>query len=168
MDQGKTADYAALAACVKELWEERMPLNAFLGLKLVSFDTRSASLTFEWKDVLAGNPAYKSLHGGIIAAVLDATAGVACWMANIQRYEGYPLEEALSICGRAEGGTIDLRVDYVAPGRGKYFVAKAEIVRFGRRVIVARMELANDAKELIAIGTGTFFVGRKKPKSESA
>jgi acyl-coenzyme A thioesterase PaaI-like protein len=138
-----------------------MPFNAFLGIKVVSFDTRSASLTFEWKEILVGNPASKSLHGGIIAAVLDVAAGVTCWMANIERYEGYPLKEALSICREAEGGTIDLRVDYIAPGRGKYFTAKAEIVRFGERVIVVRMELVNDAKELIALGTGTFFIGRK-------
>lgn len=167
MEQGKTADYATLAACVKELWEERMPFNAFLGIKVVSFDKRSASIGFEWKDVLVGNPGHKSLHGGIIAAVLDMTGGVACWMANIERYEGYPLKEALAICSRAEGGTIDLRVDYIAPGRGKYFTAKADIVRFGQRVIVARMELTNDSKELIAIGTGTFFIARKKAKSDS-
>ncbi len=168
MNKGRTADYATLAACVKELWEEKMPFNAFLGIKVVSFDTHSTSLMFEWKDILVGNPAFKSLHGGIIAAVLDMTGGVACWMANIERYEGYPLEEALSVCGRAEGATIDLRVDYIAPGRGKYFIAKADIVRFGQRVIVARMELTNDTKQLIAIGTGTFFVVRKKSRPEDA
>ena len=41
-------------------------------------------------------------------------------------------------------GTIDLRVDYLRPGRGKYFVAAGRVVRLGGRIAVAHMELVND------------------------
>ena len=56
-------------------------------------------------------------------------------------------------------GTIDLRVDYLRPGRGKFFRATSSIMRAGNRVAVTRMELHNDKDLLIAVGTGTYIVG---------
>jgi uncharacterized protein (TIGR00369 family) len=56
-------------------------------------------------------------------------------------------------------GTIDLRVDYLRPGRGKHFIATARIVRRGKRIAVVHMELHNDEGELIATGGGAYAVG---------
>jgi transcription-repair coupling factor (superfamily II helicase) len=54
---------------------------------------------------------------------------------------------------------IDLRVDYLIPGKGNYFIAKGKILRLGNKVAVSRMELVNDKNDLIALGTGTYNVG---------
>ena len=56
-------------------------------------------------------------------------------------------------------GTIDLRVDYLRPGRGEWFAARGRIMRAGRKVAVARMEMNNNAEKLIAVGTGTYMIG---------
>jgi len=56
-------------------------------------------------------------------------------------------------------GTIDLRVDYLRPGLGKFFTSSGNIMRTGNRVSVVRMELQNDQEQLIAVGTGTYIVG---------
>ncbi|MFM5687316.1 thioesterase family protein, partial [Aeromonas caviae] len=56
-------------------------------------------------------------------------------------------------------GTIDLRVDYLRPGRGNEFIATAHIIRAGSKVAVARMELHNEEGTHIAFGTGTYLVG---------
>ncbi len=56
-------------------------------------------------------------------------------------------------------GTIDLRIDYMRPGRGKFFRANSTIMRAGNKVAVTRMELHNDEDVLIAVGTGTYIVG---------
>jgi uncharacterized protein (TIGR00369 family) len=56
-------------------------------------------------------------------------------------------------------GTIDLRVDYLRPGRGDDFLATSEIMRSGNKVAVARMELYNNRDMLIAVGTGTYLIG---------
>ena len=64
------------------------------------------------------------------------------------------LMERLSRCG-----TIDLRVDFLRPGRGKTFIASATIIRSGNKVAVARMELHNEEGTHIAFGTGTYLVG---------
>ena len=66
----------------------------------------------------------------------------------------FPLKERFSRLG-----TIDLRVDYLRPGRGNEFVATAHIIRAGSKVTVARMELHNEEGTHIAFGTGTYLVG---------
>jgi len=54
--------------------------------------------------------------------------------------------------------TIDLRVDFLRPGLGKWFVATAYTLRTGNRVAVTRIELHNDRNDLIAVGTGSYVV----------
>jgi uncharacterized protein (TIGR00369 family) len=56
-------------------------------------------------------------------------------------------------------GTIDLRVDYLRPGRGKHFIATGRVVRLGNRIAVTHMELVNDEGELIATGGAAYVVG---------
>ncbi|MCP4323943.1 MAG: thioesterase family protein, partial [Alteromonadales bacterium] len=55
--------------------------------------------------------------------------------------------------------TIDLRTDFLRPGRGKQFIVTARIIRSGSKVAVARMEMHNEEGEHIAFGTGTYMVG---------
>jgi hypothetical protein len=50
-------------------------------------------------------------------------------------------------------GTIDLRIDYLRPGRGQHSVATGRVGRLGGRVAVAHMELVNDTDEQIAAGS---------------
>ncbi|HAV87176.1 MAG TPA: thioesterase family protein, partial [Pseudomonas sp.] len=56
-------------------------------------------------------------------------------------------------------GTIDLRIDYLRPGRGQRFSATATLLRSGNKVAVVRSELHNEAGVLIAVGTGTYLCG---------
>jgi uncharacterized protein (TIGR00369 family) len=55
--------------------------------------------------------------------------------------------------------TIDLRTDFLRPGRGEKFIATAKIIRSGSKVVVARMEMHNEKGDHIAFGTGTYMVG---------
>ena len=55
-------------------------------------------------------------------------------------------------------GTIDLRVDYLRPKLGEYFVATGSTLRAGNKLSVTRMELHNDEGLLIAVGTGSPFI----------
>ena len=59
-------------------------------------------------------------------------------------------------------GTIDLRTDYLLPGRGAVFTATGQVERAGRRVTVCRMEMFNEDKECIALGTGSYLWSDKK------
>ena len=55
--------------------------------------------------------------------------------------------------------TIDIRTDYLRPGRGERFIATARVIRAGNKVAVCRMELHNEQGMHIALGTGTYLVG---------
>ncbi len=58
----------------------------------------------------------------------------------------------------AKIGTIDMRIDYLRPGIGDHFIATGYVLRTGNKVAVTRMELHNDAGQLIAVGTGAYVV----------
>ena len=55
--------------------------------------------------------------------------------------------------------TIDMRVDYMRPGKGDHFFSTGTVMRTGRKVAVTRMELRNQDDLLIAVGTGAYIVG---------
>lgn len=147
-------DAEAGDALLRKVFEENVPFNRVLGLKVESLDADAPKLRFDMRPDLIGNPRKQILHGGVISAVLDVAAGFAIHLAVIrQQTEEQRDKHFPSI------GTIDLRVDYLRPGRGHYFVATGRVVRLGNRVAVAHMELVNDAGELIATGGAAYMVG---------
>jgi uncharacterized protein (TIGR00369 family) len=146
----KKTDYVAL---VSNIIENHIPFNKVLGLRLESMDPKAPKLAFDMRPELVGNSRRGILHGGVISAVLDATGGFAIMLALAK--EPKPGEK-LSF---PNIGTIDLRVDYLRPGRGKHFVSTAKVVRLGNRIAVTHMELANDEGELISTGAAAYVVG---------
>ena len=142
----------ALQALMRKVMEEHIAFNKYLGLKVESFDPDTPKLRFEMRPELVGNPLRQILHGGVISAVLDVAGGFAIMLALAADMTGIPTSFP-------NMGTIDLRVDYLRPGRGKHFVATARIVRKGSRIAVVHMELHNDEGELIATGGGAYVVG---------
>ena len=146
----KKADYVAL---VSNIIENHIPFNKVLGLRLESMDVKAPKLAFDMRPELVGNSRRGILHGGVISAVLDATGGFAIMLALAK--EPKPGEK-LSFPNM---GTIDLRVDYLRPGRGKHFVSSAKVVRLGNRIAVTHMELVNDDGELISTGAAAYVVG---------
>ena len=142
----------ALQALMRKVMEEHIAFNKLLGLKVESFDAAAPKLRFDMRPELVGNPARQILHGGVISATLDVAGGFAIMLSLAAEMTGIPTSFP-------NMGTIDLRVDYLRPGRGKYFVATARIVRKGKRIAVTHMELHNDEGELIATGGAAYVVG---------
>jgi uncharacterized protein (TIGR00369 family) len=149
---------AQLAHQLQNIFEEHVPFNKFLGVKISSLDPKHPKLRFDMRPELIGNPRRQILHGGVISSVLDVMAGVVIHVALFEQ-QG---TQAMAADGRPEFpniGTIDLRVDYLRPGRGAYFIASGEVVRMGKRIAVAHMQLENDTGELIATGSAAYVVG---------
>jgi len=154
---GKAGKEKELLTFLKELYENDLPFNRLIGLKIKSISLEKVKTQFTMHTDLIGNPVQKTLHGGVISSVLDATGGLVASAGIIQRMNAEPAETVLEQFSRV--GTIDLRVDYLRPGRGKAFTAEANIMRSGRKVAVTRMALNNEEERLIAVGTGTYLVG---------
>ena len=142
----------AVQAVLKRVMEHHIPFNKHLGLKVESFEPGAPKLGFDMRPELVGNPMRQILHGGVISAVLDVAGGFAIMLSLASDAE-------VTVAKFPNMGTIDLRVDYLRPGRGKHFTATARIVRKGSRIAVTHMELANDAGELIATGGAAYVVG---------
>lgn len=134
-----------------------LPFNRLLGLKVSHLKSDGAGLKFTMKDDLIGNPVHGILHGGVISAVLDATGGMTATASAVERMQGLSSGEIEDWIARI--GTIDMRVDYLRPGRGLAFTSTGTIMRTGRKVAVTRMELLNQDNLLIAVGTGAYIVG---------
>ena len=132
-------------------------INGFLGFTDESPDFDHARLKFSMKENLIGNIRYRTLHGGVISSILDITGGHTVFLKQFSEIKGLPIEKQVKRITQI--GTIDLRVDYLMPGRGEFFVSTGYLLRRGKKVAVVRMELHNDQQELIAAGTGSYTSG---------
>lgn len=135
----------------------KIPFNQLLGLEIEEISDEHARLSFRMRDDLVGNYTRNILHGGVISATLDVTAGLMAFLGVAKRIRSGSLAEKMERFSRL--GTIDMRVDYLRPGAGAYFVATARVIRSGNRIAVIFAELHNDSDELIASATCTYLVG---------
>jgi uncharacterized protein (TIGR00369 family) len=146
-----------LLLVLQGVYEEKLPFNRVLGFRVVRLTDSAVRVGVSMRPDLIGNFVAGTLHGGVISAVLDATGGL---MASVSVLKRLQEETPAAIEGAlARVGTIDLRVDFLRPGKGERFTADAVLMRAGNKVAVTRMEFHNDKKVLIAVGTGTYLVG---------
>jgi uncharacterized protein (TIGR00369 family) len=148
-------DEALVQAAIIDVFERRITFNQTLGFKVIEF-AKEPKVRFDMRDELVGHFAYGRLHGGVISATLDATAGFAimCHMAYT-----HPSDTPDQVLARfSKLGTIDLRIDYLRPGLGEYFIASAIVTRLGGRIGSTQMSLHSSSGELIATGAGSFIV----------
>ena len=146
-----------LLQLLKEITEEKIPFNKLIGMKIETLDLDKIGIRFEMHPELVGNFTRGNLHGGVISSVLDVTGGMVAWIGIMKKMEGQSFDEISERFNKI--GTIDIRVDYLRPGLGEYFIATGSTLRTGNKVSVSRMELHNDKGILIAVGTGTYVVG---------
>ena len=138
---------------VRTLFETEIPFNRVLGLEIVSLEEGRALFRMPFRPDLIGDPARPALHGGTLSALAD-TAGGAAAFTVVQP------GDTLS--------TLDLRIDYLRPGRPDDVYAEATIVRRGNRIGVARVVLRQSPRpgkdeefSVIAEATGVYSVVRR-------
>ncbi len=133
------------------------PFHELIGMKVEPTEDDSVRITFPMRDDLCGHPGLGILYGGVVACVIDIIGGAVVTWHRIKDIRDHPLEEQLKRMSVIR--TIDLRIDYLRPGKGRMFTVTGSILRDGKKVVVVRMELKNEEDSLIATGTGTFMVG---------
>jgi len=126
--------------------EELIPFNRFMGLRVVEIDRGRVRLEVPFRPELIGDPLRQAMHGGVISMLADTAGGAAVWSS---------LDEP-----RARVSTIDMRIDYLRPGRQETLVAEASVVRAGRRVGVTDMRLFHPSapNDTIATGKGVYNI----------
>jgi uncharacterized protein (TIGR00369 family) len=142
---------------LKIVYEEKMPFNKYLGIKIDSISTEGAVVRIDMRDELIGNFEKNIMHGGVISTILDFTGSVIAQIHVLNEMKDASPEKLVKRLSSM--GTIDMRIDYIRPGKGAYFQATGHILRLGHKVAVTRTELVNDEGVLIAVGTSTYIVG---------
>lgn len=135
----------------------RIPFNQFLDIEIDELSLEQVTVHLPMKPELIGNYVQGILHGGVIATLLDVTGGAMALIGAMDRHQHLSTHERMSKLAKL--GTIDLRVDYLRPGRGQRFTACASLLRSGNKVAVVRSELFNEEGLLVAVGTGTYLCG---------
>ena len=130
-----------------DIFENQIPFNKLLGLRCLEIEDGRARVALPVRPELGGNPEIPALHGGAISSTLDTTGGLAVWS------HAGPNDRV---------STIDLRVDYLRPGRAEPLIAVARVVRLGNRVGVAELRAFQPGAEdrPVAAGMGVYSVKR--------
>ncbi|MDY6482875.1 thioesterase family protein [Acinetobacter faecalis] len=129
------------------------PFYKFCGMTMRVVDGEIEAHVEMQKDLI-GNVAFQILHGGVAATILDSIGGIT---AMGELYKKAPSDEFAETGKKVSRlATVDMRVDYLAPGRGQYFTARAETLRLGRKGCTMRMTLINDENKPIATAIASY------------
>lgn len=130
-----------------------VPFQQHLGMTLDSVDGSTINARIKNRPELMGNEMTRILHGGAIASCIDAVGGfVAAQAARLRLEEKGEMVERIQ-----KMATIDMRVDYLSPGRGEEFTIKGEALKVGSKMVSTRMAMHNDAGVLVAVGSANFL-----------
>lgn len=135
-------------------FEQLVPHNRALGLKLTSVSPARASFVLPYAAHLVGNPETGVLHGGAISAAMDAACGTAVFQA---------LSRPMPIA------TLDLRIDYLKPATaGRDVKIDAHCYKVTRNVAFVRgLAYLDDEGDPIASVAGSFMLGtRSRPRAD--
>ncbi len=141
---------------MRRMFEERIAFNKVLGVKLVEMAADHVLGRIDMRPELIGHFAHNRIHGGVISATLDTMGGMAVMAAIGARHMDEPPARRLERFMKL--GTIDLRVDYLRPGIGEHFSARAEVMRLGSRVASTRMEFRGADGRLLSTGAAAYIV----------
>ena len=115
---------------------EQFFLARFLGLEF-DYSDEQCLVSFELKDFML-NP-QGSLHGGIIATVMDISMG------HLLNHTQGP------------GSTLEMKTQYVKAVRQGKLRCRGEFTRKGRNISFLKSTLLNEQDEIIAFATATWM-----------
>jgi acyl-CoA thioesterase len=142
-------DWKAWIAERHRIFEEGISLNTHIGLRLEDAGPGWARMRMDLTPEVL-NP-FGAAHGGATCALIDSTAGSA--IAAATAAEDGTIGDRLR-------GTIDMQVHFLERARGAYLIGEGRVIRHGNAIGIAHVDVRDDAGALVAIGTGTFRLGR--------
>lgn len=132
----------------KHIIEEMIPFNKHLGFILEEIRKDYARIRVPFREEFIGDPRNYRIHGGLSATLIDTVGGAAA-MTTLTSYED-------------QIATIDMRVDFLKPGKAEDLIAEGEIIRSGNRIVVCSMKVFHPSSdEPIAVGKAVYNVVRK-------
>ena len=125
---------------LKKIIKGTSPFAEMLGIQVAGFGDGVGQCALEIREEMLN--LHGSVHGGVIYSLADIGMGVALH----------------SLLDQGEGcSTIEIKMNYFVPARGKRLVCTSRVLQKGRSIAVLEAEI-KDRRRLIAKGMGTFAV----------
>jgi uncharacterized protein (TIGR00369 family) len=120
---------------------ERPPYHAVLRPQPVSVDAQTGTVVIRlpYREEFRRAPDAPGYHGGVIAALINL-AGHAAVAVTVGRMVP----------------TIDLRIDFLRAPAGGDLTARGKLLRAGRSIARADVEILDDTHNVVAVGRGTY------------
>ncbi|RMF15413.1 MAG: thioesterase family protein [Candidatus Dadabacteria bacterium] len=138
---------------VTSIFNERIPFNRLLGMRLTELRRGWARIEFAANDDLIGDVSKQILHGGVLCALIDSAGGAAAM-------------SSLDFTREMSVNTIDMRVDFLRPAAGAAFVIEGEAIRKGSRIVFTRVDVRNGDGVLVAGGHANYSILQRKQVNE--
>jgi len=108
--------------------------DQWMGLKVQTLNETSLTLLMPFRQEIIGTPKFNSLHGGVLASLIDAAG---CYLLIAL------LAERVS--------TVNLVVDYLRPAQGE-MLAVARVVKIGNRICNMNVDVIRKDGKVVATG----------------
>jgi uncharacterized protein (TIGR00369 family) len=125
----------------------QQPIMNLIGARLALVEPGLVEIALPFRADLTQQHGY--LHAGVVTTIADSACG----------YAAFTLMPAGS-----NVLSVEFKVNLLRPAQGKDFVARAEVIKAGRTLSVARADvfaMRNDETELVATMQGTMICVRK-------
>jgi uncharacterized protein (TIGR00369 family) len=126
------------------IWQQRLDISPFqrwLALHAEEVGEGRLVIGMDWRADMVSNPATQSLHGGILASLIDL-GGLYAVLTT----------QSVAVA------TVDLRVDYHKPCSGGRLQSRSEVLRLGSKVSSAETRIVDRNGGLIASGRGVYLM----------
>lgn len=132
---------------LRRAFEQDVAFNAFMGLRVQHLERGRMDAELRYREEFLGDPTRPALHGGVLSMLADTVGGGAVF--------------TLTDPGDRVA-TIDLRVDYLRPGRAEAIHAQGVVIRVGNRVGVSAITLTHPSTPdaPIAVAKGVYTIRR--------
>ena len=123
-----------------EIRLEESPDQRLLGIQLVRAEEGLVEIRLPFREDFLRLDGSDWFHGGIVSALADIAGAYA----------------VVTVVGEGGGATIDLRIDWLKPARKGDLLVTGRVVKTGRTICVADIEVRDAASALVAVARGTF------------
>ncbi len=128
-----------------EMWKAALraaPFHNWLDLDIVALSDEGLELAMPWRDEIVSNPRLGSVHGGVLASLIDLAGFYVLIMHN-----------------HRVTATATLSVDYHRPATNGPLFSSSRIVKTGRRLSVAESIVRSAGGDVYASGRGIYLTG---------
>lgn len=130
-------------------WQQRLdvsPFQRWLGLRADDVGNGRLVVSMPWKEELVSNPNPPTVHGGILASLIDLVGLYA-----------------VLTTGNIAMATVDLRVDYHRPAAPGALRAEGSVIKLGSKVSSAETRVTAEDGKLVASGRGVYLMMAGEP-----